>query len=327
MIDKIFLYESDSADPYANLALEECLLTLPAAGTLIFFLWQNDKTVVIGRNQNCLRECDVTALTADGGRLARRMSGGGAVYHDKGNLNFTFITTRQDYEETAQTHIILTAVKSLGVYAESKGRNDLSVNGRKFSGNAYYHGANSLRHGTILVSTDLNKINKYLGVTGGKLETKGVKSVRANVVNLTELNPKINIQNMKTAFINAVQNVYGAPASVMTDAAIDGVLYDGQYKKHAGAGWIMGNAPESGYTLRERFAWGEVEICLSLKNGAVEKCAVFSDALDTELIGALPGVLTGCPFKRGAFVAAVCNAVAEDAPREDISGMFAAVPA
>ena len=327
MINKISIYESGVYDPYHNLATEECLLKRPEKGELIFFLWQNDNTVVIGRNQNCLRECDVTALENDGGSLARRMSGGGAVYHDMGNVNFSFITAKEDYDETAQTHIVVSAVRGLGIHAESGGRNDISVNGRKFSGNAYHHGVNSLRHGTILVNTDLSKIGKYLGVSGGKLETKGVQSVRANVANLTEFDPGLDVQRVKTALKNAVADIYKTPVVMMDDPAADKNYFDEQYAKHLSECWRIGGAPESGYTLRERFAWGEIEICMDLKNGVVDKCSVFSDALDTELACALPKILTGLPFQRGAFTAAVLSALDHGAQRGDIAGMFAGIPA
>ena len=152
MIERISVIDADGTDPYRNIALEECLLHDVRPGQCILYLWQNQRTVVLGRNQNALDECDVTALERDGGHLARRLSGGGAVYHDLGNLNFTFLVPTADYDQRAQTETILGAVRAMGVDAMRTGRNDLVVDGRKFSGHAYYHtGDKSYHHGTLMV--------------------------------------------------------------------------------------------------------------------------------------------------------------------------------
>lgn len=168
------IYKSDSLDPWYNLAVEEILLDTVRDG-FILYLWQNRDTVVIGKNQNPWKECRVRMLEKDGGYLARRLSGGGAVFHDLGNLNFTFLMNRSDYDLEKQVNVILTAVRSLGIPAEKNGRNDLVINGRKFSGNAFCFRKNSAyHHGTILVSSSLEKMTKYLQVPEEKSDPKGL---------------------------------------------------------------------------------------------------------------------------------------------------------
>lgn len=138
MIEKLYTIESGSLNPYLNMGLEEYLMYQTGKEECILYLWQNERTVVIGRNQNAWKECHTEELEGDGGYLARRLSGGGAVFHDLGNLNFTFLVRKENFNVEKQTEVILRAVNSLGIRAEKSGRNDITVDGCKFSGNAYF---------------------------------------------------------------------------------------------------------------------------------------------------------------------------------------------
>ncbi len=195
---------SNGFDPYKNLALERCLLGLADKSTAILYLWQNDNTIVIGKNQDVYSECRVDKFTSRGGRIARRMSGGGAVYHDLGNLNFSIITDRAQDDEGAYFDLILRMAASLGIKAEPSGRNDVIFGGRKFSGSAVYDdGGRVCRHGTVLVSTNIEKMTYYLTPEREKLKRHGVESVRSRVMNLSEVSSEITVEAVKKRFIEA----------------------------------------------------------------------------------------------------------------------------
>ncbi|PKN46926.1 MAG: CTP synthase, partial [Deltaproteobacteria bacterium HGW-Deltaproteobacteria-20] len=169
-IKHVRLVRSPDTDPWKNLAREEFLAGDCADDEAIFYLWQNAHTVVIGRNQNAWSECRLDLLESEGGRLARRSSGGGAVYHDLGNLNYSFILPRTHYNMERQLGVVLAALRSLGVDAEFSGRNDLLLEGRKFSGNAYQlTRRRGLHHGTLLLSVDMSKLSRYLNVDPGTM--------------------------------------------------------------------------------------------------------------------------------------------------------------
>ena len=138
MVTKLTYIESDQVNPSKNLAVEEYLLLHCEDKECILYLWQNQNTVVIGRNQNAWKECKVTKLEEENGHLARRLSGGGAVYHDLGNLNFTFLVNKDEYSLEKQLQVIINAMGRLGLKAEKSGRNDILIDGKKFSGNAFY---------------------------------------------------------------------------------------------------------------------------------------------------------------------------------------------
>ena len=209
-----------SRDPYHNQALEACLLD-SVEEDVILYLWQNERTVFIGKNQNAFAECDVDLLEEEGGKLARRTSGGGAVYHDLGNLNFTFLMKREDQDIEKEDSVILKALSSLGIEAERNGRNDLLVQGKKFSGHAYYKGKKAAyHHGTLMI--DLNKEDavKYLRPSKRKLEKKGVPSVRSRIIDLKEVKEDLAAEAMIKALIASFEDIYGE-AVILKEEELD----------------------------------------------------------------------------------------------------------
>ena len=194
MLNK-FLYSSNSFNIYENLATEEILIDYVQSlkkdnGESVYglFLWQSDNTIVIGRNQNIYKECDFHVVKKKNITIARRKTGGGAVYQDKGNLNFTFIATNDIYDKDLNFQIIIKALEKLGIKAELSGRNDIMVGDKKFSGNAFRKTRNvSLHHGTLLVSTNIELADKCLTPSKYKLKRHGVESVKSRIVNLSNL--------------------------------------------------------------------------------------------------------------------------------------------
>ena len=197
-----FYIISDTTNPYWNLAMEEALFEYADEETTILFLWQNDHTIVIGRNQDAYTECKVDPFLADGGRLARRRSGGGAVYHDLGNLNFSIISLEAAAEKTEYQQLITKALEYFGLEVLFNGRNDLLVFSKKFSGNAFYTNGRVLcQHGTILVNTDIEKMAYYLTPNEEKLNRNYVKSVASRVINLRSVLPTITVEKIQQAMI------------------------------------------------------------------------------------------------------------------------------
>lgn len=297
MINELFYHISPSVDPYHNLALEEQLLLNVQPGQCILYLWQNDHTVVIGRNQNAWAECRAQELESSGGKLVRRLSGGGAVYHDLGNLNFTFLVRRTDYDVDRQLSVICQAVRAFGLDARKTGRNDITVDGRKFSGNAFYRTADCCyHHGTLLIHADTEKMSRYLQVSREKLQSKGVASVRSRVVNLQGLNKNITVETLCAHLIAAFGVVYGGtPKPLPIDYVNQSFL-----KERTGFFgswlWRYGTRAELCSIVSKRFPWGSADLRYSVKNGVLSEVELWSDGLEADLIASLPEQLRFCPF-------------------------------
>ena len=295
MIERLYVYESPDTNPYHNIAVEKYLLENVEPGSCILYLWQNRHTVVIGRNQNAWAECRTSLLAEEGGFLARRLSGGGAVFHDMGNLNFTFLVPDEDYDVDKQLSVIIQACAQLGISVEKSGRNDLLAEGQKFSGNAFYHAqGKAYHHGTLLVSANMEKLSRYLTPSKAKLEAKGVKSVRSRVTNLETLCPGLTIDELKKQLTVAFGKVYGftpAPLTLNVAAQIEeDAAMLGSWN------WLYGKQMPFSFSCEERFDWGSVQLQLQIESGAVTYAEVYTDAMDWYLAEELELKLTGCRF-------------------------------
>lgn len=306
MITNLQFYQGTKNDPYENLALESFFLQNNPPDTCICYLWQNQKTVVIGKNQNAWRECSVELLESEGGRLARRLSGGGAVFHDLGNLNFTFIAPLADYSVSRQLDVICRAVEQFGLSIQKSGRNDLLANGRKFSGNAFQKSRRcGCHHGTLLVDTDLAQMSRYLTASAEKLQSKGVSSVKSRVVNLKDLCPSITIERLSQAILYAFGQVYGLSVQSIPKTEIDWERVRKKADVLSSWQWRYGKDIPFSFELSHRFFWGEILLRFVVNSGRTVKVQVFSDAMDTDFIERIPVLLQDLPVSFSAFAEAL----------------------
>ena len=291
MLLKTKFLRTYSTDPYENLAVEQILTERAQAGEILLYLWQNERTVVIGRNQNAWKECRVEELKKDGGHLARRLTGGGAVFHDLGNLNFSFCVRKEDYNVDRQLEVILRAVRYFGSKAEKTGRNDLVIDGRKFSGNAFLKTEQGCcHHGTLMLSVDEELLGRYLNVSAAKLASHGVDSVRSRTYNL-----QLPVEDLCLALRRAFEEVYECPAETV------GPPEEALVKEKASAlsswEWLYGRKIPFTVHAEKRFAWGGAEIQLSVNEGRIKDAAFYTDALDPTLAEHVERSLIGCRYR------------------------------
>ncbi|MHC6656079.1 lipoate--protein ligase A [Aeromonas salmonicida] len=305
------LLVSDSHDPLFNLAVEECIFRQMDPNQRVLFLWRNANTVVIGRAQNPWKECNTRRMEEDGVTLARRSSGGGAVFHDLGNSCFTFMAGKPGYDKSISTAIVLDALKLLGVNAVASGRNDLLVatqdGDRKVSGSAYRETHDrGFHHGTLLLDADLSRLANYLNPDPKKLAAKGIRSVRSRVANLCELLPGIEHQQVSHALIEAFFAHYGArvsPEHISPTQLPDLPGFADTFAHQRSWEWNFGHAPAFTHQLDERFDWGGVELHFDVEKGVIGRAQIFSDSLDPAPLDALAQRLVGVAYRSDAIAA------------------------
>ena len=299
---KLRILKSAVTNPWFNLATEDWIFNTLDPDSHTLFLWRNSETVVIGRSQNPWVECKIDKMEADDVFLARRQSGGGAVFHDLGNTNFTFLSPKDDYDQAANFTIIINALKKLGIDADLSGRNDMQVDDKKISGSAFKHAADrSFHHGTLLVNADMQKLGNYLNPHPLKLKAKGIKSVRARVANLVEFNESINHETLSAAIIEAFCEYYGdtAPVAELDEASLaKQPTLNKYYQQMADWDWRFGKTPEFTHHIETRFDWGIIDLHLDVKQAVIREVIIFSDALNVELIDLLKESLADVKYDK-----------------------------
>jgi lipoate-protein ligase A len=235
----MLIVHSRNTDVFFNLALEDFLLDRVAEFGRALILYRDRDAVVVGKNQNPWRECDVAGIVRDGVALARRSSGGGTVYHDEGNLNYGLILPRTEYNLDAQFEWVIGVLRDLGVDAIRSGTNSLSAHGLKFSGNAFCLRRNgALHHGTFLVASDLERLNRYLKPAMPQVQTHAVASVPARVGNLSDMVPGLTLKRVE----DALSSAFGA-AERRTDADFDWADFADHLTRHRDWDWVYGHTP------------------------------------------------------------------------------------
>lgn len=300
--------ETESTDPYYNLAYEEWVLTHFGKGEYLI-LWQNDNTVVIGCNQNTLEEINASFVREHQINVVRRTTGGGAVYHDLGNLNFSFIT---DYDREKGTDmseftaLVVDALKSLSLPASASGRNDILVDGKKVSGTAQrivrVDGKERiLYHGTLLFRSNPDMIAGALNADPLKFASKATKSVRSRVGNIADYMPEgvtlFDFRELMRQKLekNGLSDESALPGTESVDIPAVKALRESKYVKYD---WNYGRSPEFQFENRKRFSGGTVDVRLNVKKGIILEAAIFGDFLSLKPASELASALSGIPYDR-----------------------------
>ncbi|NLO46988.1 MAG: lipoate--protein ligase [Clostridiales bacterium] len=325
----VFL-ETGSTDCFFNMAFEEYVFEQFDWRESYFSLWQNENAVVVGRHQNTVAEINRNFVCEHDIQVVRRLSGGGAVYHDSGNLNFTFIT---DARNTDNAHDfvyfikpVLRALTDIGVFAVMSGRNDLTIDGRKFSGNAQYtrHGR-VLHHGTLLFNTNLQFLEAALTPSTLKLQSKGVSSIKSRVTNISE-HTDATMGDFRRLLLNSL-----FPSGVMkrdlTRDAI-GEINELRDRKYAAWEWNYSQSPPYTMKTEKQFAFGFVELLLDIKNGTIKNVRIFGDFFSQTDISPLESALIGArPTFNGILDTLADRSITADTfiigmHNEDLAGML-----
>ncbi|MEI3597560.1 MULTISPECIES: lipoate--protein ligase [unclassified Oceanobacillus] len=307
-----FIDNKGITDPMINLAIEEYILENFGETDTYLLFYVNGPSIIIGRNQNTIEEINTDYVEANNIKVVRRLSGGGAVYHDEENLNFSFIT--KDDGESFQnfqkfTQPIVDALNERGVPAELQGRNDIAVEGRKISGNAMFSTRGRMfSHGTLMLNSKIDELTKALKVKKIKIESKGIKSIRSRVANINEyLEDKLTIEEFKEMILKHVFNVddvKDVPQYVLTDEDWEKIheISRNRYQKWE---WNYGKSPSFNIQESHKFPAGLVDVRLNVKKGIIEDCTIFGDFFGIGEIKDLENKLIGLRHDRKTIEAAL----------------------
>lgn len=303
----IFIENEGNTNPKLNLALEEYILRnfSPDTDYLLFYI--NEPSIIIGRNQNTLEEINYDYVTENGIHVVRRISGGGAVYHDLGNLNFSFITNHDNKSLNnfkKFTAPVIKVLKSLGMDAELKGRNDIEVANRKISGTAQFStGKRMVSHGTLLLDTDLGEVTNALQVKMSKIQSKGHKSVRSRVANISEfLEKPMKIDAFRQLLLNGLfEESEPFETYRLTPEQWEGV-HQLKNEKYDTWEWNYGKSPKFNIQRTRRFPIGEIDLRLFVEKGQIAEFKIFGDFFGKEPVAALESLLQGVRYERDKIV-------------------------
>lgn len=300
-------------DPALNLALEEYAVRHldPEPSYLLFYI--NEPSIIIGKNQSTLEEINHRYVEENALHVVRRISGGGAVYHDHGNLNFSFITSytqgrRLDFQEF--TAPVIAALHELDIPAELTGRNDIVVAGRKISGNAQFTTVRSMfSHGTLLFDTNLEHVVEALTVSIGKIESKGLKSVRSRVANIREfLDETTTVEEFRDHLLSCIFPDHDEPPTHRLDEAEWERVAELAEEKYRRWDWNYGASPEFNVQKKGRFDCGEIDLRIDVHKGVIRGMKIYGDFLGTADVAELESLLVGRKYEPGDLADAIAGA-------------------
>lgn len=292
---------NESLDPHYNMAFDEFCLQELESDEVLFYLWQNRPAVIIGLNQNAYAEVNIPYLEEKGIALARRVTGGGAVYHDLQNLNYTIVGKSSDIERDYPQYagILAEALRSLGVPAELSGRNDIMVEGKKVSGYAKRVWKDRLMvHGTLMFNVDLEELTRALAVPGSKLESAGIESVRSRVGNLKNWLPQMDtIQDFQEALESILSRDHQDGELLLTREQLSRIesLADERFRSWD---WVYGKSQHAAFHSAAKFACGNVEVTLSVEHGLIQNLQFGGDFLGNLPTEVLSKALEGCRLSK-----------------------------
>lgn len=302
----LFIDNQGITDPRINLAIEEyCLKNLDPEQTYLLF-YINEPSIIIGKNQNTIEEINTKYVEDQGLHVVRRLSGGGAVYHDLGNLNFSFIT-KDDGDSFHNfkkfTEPVTRALKRLGVDAELSGRNDILAEGRKISGNAQFSTRGRMfSHGTLLFDSEMENVVSALNVKKDKIESKGIKSIRSRVANISEfLEEKITIEQFREIILRYIFDTDGEiPQYKLTESDWEKIT-ELSKERYQNWNWNYGKSPAFNLQHSNRFPIGQIDVRLEVHKGRIENCKIFGDFFGVGNVEDIENCLKGQQYDRSSI--------------------------
>lgn len=313
----IFIDNEGVHDPQINLALEEYALRNFNPGTDYLLFYINEPSIIIGRNQNTLEEINFEYVEEKGLHVVRRMSGGGAVYHDFGNLNFSFIT---DHDVKSLNNFkkftdpVVKILNQLGVPAELKGRNDIVADDRKISGNAQFStGKRMFSHGTLLLDSELGEVANALNVKMSKIKSKGHKSVRSRVANISEfLEEKMDIETFKSYILKGLYEEREHFETYRLSAEEWQAVHQLKEEKYGTWNWNYGNSPKFNINRVKRFPIGEIDLRIFVEKGKITHFKIYGDFFGKEPVENLEKLLIGARYEKQEIAGLLEPVVIED---------------
>lgn len=301
-----------STNPYYNLAAEQYVFDVLSREEDFIMLWQNSPSVIIGRYQNAYAEVNERVLARNDIKLVRRLSGGGAVYHDMGNVNFTFISKAPEdglVNLRPFCEAVSQALLSIGVESEISGRNDISIAGKKFSGNAQYvKDGRVMHHGTLMYSSNLDILESILKPDPAKFVGKGIKSVRSRVTNISEHMPgPLSVEQFKEALLSALIRQYPA-VEYRLSSRDDAEIKTLSRERYSTEEWNRGRSPECTVIKSARIEnCGKVEVYITINKGIISNVGFGGDFFSSEPPDELSRAFLGCEANASAYTRALEN--------------------